>query len=172
MKAIYLQDSRTIPYTPTVAVNAGDVVVIDGIVAIAKGYIAANTLGAVSTTGVFLTLKAVGAITNGQALYWDAVNQVVTTDPAGGVNVIFGRAVAPALSADASVPVLLNDDRVARQAVIVALTDNSGGAAAATLAAIGGAYSQAGVANAVASLAAQFNALLAACKAAGIVATA
>lgn len=41
-----------------------------------------------------------------------------------------------------------------------ALTDNSGGSAGSTIAAIGGTYDQGEVANAVASLAAQVNALI------------
>lgn len=55
-----------------------------------------------------------------------------------------------------------------QSAAIVALTDNSGGTAADTIAAIGGTYSQTEVRNAVASLAAKFNALQAALKKAGI----
>lgn len=44
---------------------------------------------------------------------------------------------------------------------VITLTDNSGGTAAATIAAIGAAYSQAEVRNAVASLAAAINRLAA-----------
>lgn len=47
----------------------------------------------------------------------------------------------------------------ATQGVLAELTDNSGGTAADTIAAIGGTYSQTEVANAVASLAAKINAL-------------
>ena len=48
-----------------------------------------------------------------------------------------------------------------RGRAITALTDNSGGAAADTIAAIGAAYSQAEVRNAIASLAAKINTILA-----------
>lgn len=47
---------------------------------------------------------------------------------------------------------------------VVTLTDNSGGTAAATIAAIGATYSQTEVRNAVASLAAAINALAARIK--------
>jgi len=53
----------------------------------------------------------------------------------------------------------------AQEAAITALTDNSGGTASDTIAAIGATYSQAQVRNAVASLAAKINALQAALKA-------
>lgn len=47
-------------------------------------------------------------------------------------------------------------------AAVVSLTDNSGGTSADTIAAIGGTYSQAEVANAIACLAAKINELIAA----------
>jgi hypothetical protein len=51
----------------------------------------------------------------------------------------------------------------------VALTDSSGGAAADTIAAIGGTYSQTEVANAIASLASKTNELRAALVALGLI---
>lgn len=51
---------------------------------------------------------------------------------------------------------------------LTALTDNSGGTAADTIAAIGASYSQAEVRNAVASLAAKINTLIANQKALGL----
>lgn len=53
-------------------------------------------------------------------------------------------------------------------AAIVALTDNSGGTASNTIAAIGGTYSQAEVRNALASLAAKIESLRAALAAAQV----
>lgn len=47
-------------------------------------------------------------------------------------------------------------------AAVASLTDNSGGTAADTIAAIGGTYSQTEVRNAIASLAAKINEILAA----------
>lgn len=47
-------------------------------------------------------------------------------------------------------------------AAVVSLTDNSAGTASDTIAAIGGTYSQTEVRNAIASLAAKINALIAA----------
>jgi hypothetical protein len=56
----------------------------------------------------------------------------------------------------------------AQPTAIVNLTDNSGGTAANTIAAIGGTYSQTEVRNAIASLAAKINALNAALQAAQV----
>jgi len=53
-------------------------------------------------------------------------------------------------------------------AAIASLTDNSGGTASDTLAEITGTYTEATMENAVASLAAKINALLAALRSAGI----
>lgn len=54
------------------------------------------------------------------------------------------------------------DTAIAAAGDVTALTDNSGGTAGDTIAAIGATYNQAEVRNAVASLAAKINALIAA----------
>jgi hypothetical protein len=54
------------------------------------------------------------------------------------------------------------------QTAITPLTDNSGGTASATLAAISGTYTQSEVRNSVASLAAKVNAIITALQSAGI----
>lgn len=56
------------------------------------------------------------------------------------------------------------DNTWSPSAAITSLTDNSGGTADDTIAAIGATYDQAEVANAVASLAAKLNAVLAAMR--------
>lgn len=62
---------------------------------------------------------------------------------------------------------LLNSSN-AQPSAIVSLTDNSGGTAADTIAAIGGTYSQTEVRNAIASLAAKINAINTALQAAQV----
>jgi hypothetical protein len=59
----------------------------------------------------------------------------------------------------------------ATSAAIASLTDSSGGTADNTIAAIGATYSQAEVRDGLADLAAKVNAILAALRAAGIVAS-
>lgn len=67
-------------------------------------------------------------------------------------------------------PVYDADDRqFVGSAAIASLTDNSGGTANDTIAAIGATYSQAEVRDAIADLAAKVNAILAALRAARVI---
>ena len=61
--AEYVQNGDYLDYTPGSAVSAGDVVVQGDLIGIAKGDIAADTLGALAVTGVFDVPKATGAST-------------------------------------------------------------------------------------------------------------
>ena len=110
-KAKFIQTGNAIDYTPGAAVSAGDVVAIgSNTIAIAKLDIAANVLGTLATRGVFDGVKATGAISLGDAIYWDADGDPVggvagsgafTTTPTG--NLYAGRAVAAALEAGTTV---------------------------------------------------------------------
>jgi len=104
--ASYFQDGDTIDYTPSAAVAAGDVVVIGDTVTVAPHAIAANKLGAVAPVGVFQMPKGTGAIGQLVVVYWDATNSVVTTT--ASTNKRVGRTALAALSADTTVPVMLN----------------------------------------------------------------
>ena len=115
----------------------------------------------------------------------DAVKNVygyVTNDTAAQVeaNAYFDGALNNGLGAGDIIMAILDDDGTPLMkqymvvaggadvairgfgAAITALTDNSGGTASNTIAAIGGTYSQTEVRNAIASLAAKINALQAA----------
>ena len=59
--ARFVHDGEAIDYTPSSAVSAGDVVVQNDLVGVAKLDIAANTLGALAVKGVFDFPKATGA---------------------------------------------------------------------------------------------------------------
>jgi len=111
MKAVYVQKGDDIDYTPSADVGAGDVVVIGtALLGIAKLDIKSGELGALSLKGVFDMPKTAGtgtAIANGVAVYWDATNQVVTTDSNSGANIALGRTVAAAADADTIVRVRL-----------------------------------------------------------------
>jgi predicted RecA/RadA family phage recombinase len=101
--ASYVQDECLIDYTPSAAVAAGDVVVLNDLVTVAPRPIAANALGAVAVEGVFSMPKASGAIGQGALVYWDATNSNITTTSSGNK-----RAGKAAASGDASVQVLIN----------------------------------------------------------------
>lgn len=80
-QAIYKQEGESIDHTPGSAVTAGDVIVIGTrLVTIAKLDIAASTLGAVATKGVFTAVKNTGDFGVGDPVYWDA-----NGSPYGGV---------------------------------------------------------------------------------------
>lgn len=102
-QANFVQDGLAIDYTPGSDVSAGAIIVRGNTIGIAKRPIASGVLGALATAGVFDGVKANGAITAGDAIYWDADG-----DPQGGTagtgaftttatgNTYAGRAVADA----------------------------------------------------------------------------
>lgn len=108
MTAIKHSEGRAIDYTPATGVDAGDVVVIGDLVAVAPLAIDAGVLGAVDIEGVFCFPKATtssSAIAAGTKLYWDEDNQVVTTT--AGSNKTAGYSVAAAADDDEYVDVKL-----------------------------------------------------------------
>ena len=102
--AVFVHDGKSIDYTPGSAVTGGDVVVVGEMIGIAKLDIAANALGALSVTGVFLMPKPAGVLAIGTAVYWDVADGQVNTDPA---NPFFGFVVKAAANDDTTVRVLL-----------------------------------------------------------------
>ncbi|MFP4217175.1 MAG: DUF2190 family protein [Phycisphaerae bacterium] len=108
--AQFIHDGKSIDYTPGADVSAGDVVVQNDLIGIAKLDIASGALGALAVTGVFDLPKATGvgeAIGAGAKVYWDAGNTVATTDPAAGANKYLGKTVRAAGDDDATVRVRL-----------------------------------------------------------------
>lgn len=79
MQAKFLQEGHEVDYTPSSDVAAGQVIVVNGHVRIARRPIPANTLGALATCGLFDVAKDSSNISDGNALYWDADG-----DPVGG----------------------------------------------------------------------------------------
>jgi len=113
-QARYVQDDESIDYTPSSAVEAGQVVVQGSVLGIAKIPIAANALGALAVEGIFDVAKATGAVNLGAAVYWDADGSPVggtagtgaaTTSSSG--NTFMGFAIVAAESGDATVRVML-----------------------------------------------------------------
>ena len=103
-KATFVQEGTAIDYTPGADVGAGDIVVQNDLVGIAKRDIKANVLGALAITGVFDFPKATGASTAigaGVKLYFDSAAQVATATV--GTNKQIGKTVAAAADADATV---------------------------------------------------------------------
>ena len=111
MIARYVHEGKALDYRPSVAVAAGEVIILESLVGIARLDIAPGTLGSLAVTGVFEITKVTGEIPAGVPLYWDAANKNVTLTAAG--NIYIGKAVASAASADATVHLLLNAPYVA-----------------------------------------------------------
>jgi Uncharacterized conserved protein (DUF2190) len=85
-----------IDYTPTSAVAAGDVVVLNVAAGITCGIahlnIAANALGALATGGGVYEVKNINNAANWTKVYWDNTADGVTTTAAG--NAVFGAIVS------------------------------------------------------------------------------
>jgi len=98
--ATFIHEGSAIDYTPAADVSAGDVVVQNDLVGVAKRDIPANTLGSLSVAGVFDFPKATGggtAIDEGLDVYWDAAAGEATTDPgSGSTNKKIGRSILAA----------------------------------------------------------------------------
>jgi predicted RecA/RadA family phage recombinase len=110
--ARFVQTGNAIDYAPDSDVSAGDVVVQNDLVGVAKLDIKADALGALAVTGVFDFPKATGggtAIDAGLDVYWDAAAGEATTDEgSGSVNKKIGRSVADAGDSDATVRVRMS----------------------------------------------------------------
>lgn len=167
MLARFVQKGESIDYRPDTPVAAGDVVVQDNLVGIARLDIPAGTLGSLAVVGVFDVEKDSSAVAAGNAVYWDADAKKATTAKTG--NQYLGKAILDADASGETVRVLLNAvsdfvASIASAAAIADLADNSGGTASDTVP-----VSDAGSRDAVASLAAKVNAILSALRAANII---
>lgn len=110
MIATRVQKGDRIDYTPESAVAAGDVVVLNEIVAVADLDIAAGVQGALSIEGVYDFPKATGSgtdIERGVTVYWDADADQVA-EAAGSTSLpVLGKTVKAAATTDTTVRVKL-----------------------------------------------------------------
>ncbi len=123
MDALFVSEGLSRDYTPSGAVDAGDVVVIGDVCYVAKLDIAANALGALATRGVFDVTKTTPlAISDGEAVYWNASGSYLTKTT---TDKYFGVAVADAGSSATTVRVLLRsmEEVVAEQLGLANLSD-------------------------------------------------
>ena len=167
MLARFVQRGESIDYRPDTPVAAGDVIVQDNLIGIARLDIAAGTLGSLAVVGVFDVVKDNSAVIAGTAVYWTADAKKATTAKTG--NQYLGKAIQDADASSETVRVLLNavSDYVASisgATAIADLTDNSGGTASDVVPA-----ADAGSRDAVSSLTAKVNAILSALRTANII---
>jgi len=108
--ATFVHDGKSIDYTPGADVSAGDVVVQNDLIGIAKLDIASGVLGALAVTGVFDVPKTAGvgeSIAAGVKVYWDVADGVAKEDAEAGANKYLGKTVAAAGDDDTTVRVRL-----------------------------------------------------------------
>jgi len=108
--AQFIHHGDAIDYVPESDVSAGDVIVLNDLIGVAKRDHKAGELAAIAVVGVFDFPKATGggtAIPLGTVVYWDATAQQVTTVPGGGEEENLGKTVLPAGDDDAMVRVRL-----------------------------------------------------------------
>ena len=114
-KVNFIHDGDAIDYTPEAAVTAGQVVVRNDLLGVAKRPIPANQLGALAVVGVFDFPKATGtgtAIQAGESVFWDEAEEVAKLDDESGANGLIGQAVAHADRDEATVRVRLSQGYV------------------------------------------------------------
>lgn len=106
-EAIFVQRGAQIDYTPSSAVDQGDIVFVGNVAGVAERAIAANELGALSTEGVYDVLKKTSeVIAAGTVLYWNASTYASATN--SGSDKVLGVAVKAAAEADSTVRVKIN----------------------------------------------------------------
>lgn len=108
--ARFIQNGDVIDYTPSGDVSAGDVVVLEKLIGVARFDIPAHTLGSLAIAGIFEFLKIVGDSSSfvvGMLVYWDATNKRATNYSDSGANKLLGKAVDSASDDDSTIRVLL-----------------------------------------------------------------
>lgn len=102
MKAKYVQRGDSVDFTPSVDMEAGEIVRLGNLIGITKIPIPAGKLGSVSVTGVFDVIKPAGiTFSIGESVYW-------ANGSASKTGSFLGMAIAPAGTASDSVRILLN----------------------------------------------------------------
>ena len=110
MSASFIHEGKSIDYTPSADVTAGDVVVQGDLIGGAPRSIVSGNLGALQVAGVFDVPKATGGgtdITAGAKLWWNAADSQVEKVVGDPARPYLGKAVRAAATTDATVRVRL-----------------------------------------------------------------
>lgn len=137
-QAQFVHDGDAIDYTPSSAIDAGEIIVQNDLVGIAKLDIPADELGALAVTGIYdVPRGAATAFNPGDEIYWDDDGTseaggtgaaVATSD--GGNNPFMGYAVlaSPDTAASPTVRILLRNDVSVSLAALADISDVEDGA--------------------------------------------
>ena len=105
MQARYIQRGESIDFLPDRDISAGEIVIRNGLVGVAKIPVGKGTPGSLALSGVFDVTKTVHcAFSVGAAVYWDAARQRAVTS---GVPLL-GLAAECSKLIDSHVRVILN----------------------------------------------------------------
>ncbi len=104
MKAKYIQKGDSVDFTPSVDMDAGEIVRLGNLIGITKTPVKAGTLGTLAVSGIFDVQKSAGiSFTAGSNIFW---NSEAGTAAADGI--FLGIAVRETQIAQEHVQVLLN----------------------------------------------------------------
>ena len=105
-QAVFVNEGDFVDFAPGSAVAAGEVVVQGDLVGVVMRPLGAGELGSLAVLGVFDCAKATNvAYTVGTILFWDDVNNVVTSTSTGNKQI--GKVVRAAATADPTVRIRL-----------------------------------------------------------------
>jgi len=109
-QARFIHRGDAVDYTPSADVAAGEVVVLNDLVGVAKLDILAGVKGALAASGVFdFAKEAGGGVTFafGEKGYWDDTNKLAVKTDGGGANKYIGKCAQDGGAADADSSVWL-----------------------------------------------------------------
>ena len=105
MQARYIQRGESIDFLPDRDISAGEIVIQNGLVGVAKIPVGKGTPGSLALSGVFDVTKTVRcAFSVGAAVYWDTVRQSAVTSG----DLLLGLAAENSKLNDSHVRVILN----------------------------------------------------------------
>ena len=105
MQARYIQRGESIDFVPERDIAAGEIVIRNGLVGVARIPVKKGTLGSLALSGVFDVTKTVHcAFSVGAAVYWDAARQSAVTSG----DQLLGLAAESSRLNDSHVRVILN----------------------------------------------------------------
>ena len=105
MQARYIQRGESIDFLPDRDISAGEIVIQNGLIGVAKIPVKKGTPGSLALSGVFDVTKTVRcAFSVGAAVYWDTVRQSAVTSG----DLLLGLAAENSKLNDSHVRVILN----------------------------------------------------------------
>jgi len=108
----FVNEGKSVPHTPSGAdITAGDVLLIESKLLVAKHDIADGEEGTLAAQGVFdFPRTAATTYTAFKPVYWDVADQEATEDADGGTNKRIGYVVVGGAQADTTVRCYLVND--------------------------------------------------------------